>query len=240
LGLTGSNKKLELYKKGFFFTFISIVILMIFIIVFAYDSDESPYATLYSEKSQVQVATAFTKDLKDVYLERVLMSSSHLALDVLLNYTYYNGTPINNPNLRFQELLINGTLFGNPEPLLRNQTLYNWTDKIIKLAGENFRIKTNITFYDISLTQTDPWLLTVSLDVFIMTNYSNIIYEIGGQVSTNISIIGKKDPLLLMYYGMNRTIIDYFPQEWNQTTLIYHIENWSKFSCWLMTSISPV
>ncbi len=211
-------------KKGFFFTFIAIVILMIFIAVFSFDSDESPYGSLYSGKSQIEVANSFTKDLKDVYLKRVLSTSSELAMDSMNNRIYTTRKPIDNVSLRFGELLFNGTLYGIKEPLMENKTLSNWSDKIVRIADESFRIKANITFYSLKIYQTDPWLLTAVLDEYIYVNYSNIIYVVSGQTAANISLVGEDDPLFLMH-GQYRPIVDYFPKQWNTTTLLLHIKN---------------
>jgi hypothetical protein len=211
-------------KKGFFFTFIAIVILMIFIAVYSFDSEDTVYTTLYSGKSQIDVANSFTKDLKDVYLKRVLITSSELAIDSMNNRVYATGKPIDNVSLRFEELIFNGTLYGVKDPLLDDKTLSNWTDKMVTIGDKNFRIKANVSFYSLKVYQTDPWLLTVVLDEYIYVNYSNIIYAVSGQTAANISVVGVDDPLFLMH-GQNRTIREYFPKQWNTSTLLVHIKN---------------
>jgi hypothetical protein len=64
---------LGLAKKGFFFTFISIIVLSIFMVVFSWEPESIEQTTLYSERGAIEVATSFTQDLYHVYLPRVIL-----------------------------------------------------------------------------------------------------------------------------------------------------------------------
>jgi len=215
---------LGLNKRGFFFTFIAIVILSIFIIVFTWTPPDQPHKTLYSEKAKVVVTTTFTKDLKNIYLPRVLFTSGNRAIQAMLYNLSKTDRYIDDADLRMRELLLNGTLYGQPQAIMENYTLNNWTSKIGIMGKTYFRISTNVTFYDVRLIQTDPWIIDLEADVGILTNYSNIMYSIGGVIFANLSVDDLNDPLFAKY-GVDRRIIRSDVTEWNWSTTIDHMDN---------------
>ena len=125
--------------------------------------------TLYSQKAQAKVLTAFTKDLKEVFMKRVIWTSSHRAIESMLAYVEHNDS-IDDVSLRVEELLLNGTLYNHPEPLMYNETLFNWSDQIIDLAWKYFKIKTEITYYGVDIVQLDPWSLIITVDFSSLLN----------------------------------------------------------------------
>lgn len=213
-----------LSKKAFFFTFIALLLTTIFIVLFSSNPALSPRPTIYSDKAKIEVINSITKDLKDVFLPRVMLSSSKIALGILIQHISDNSMPIDDINLRAEELLLNGTLYGAYYPVMANHTLNNWSRKISKITKEHFRIITNITFINIRVYQTDPWKVTFAAEVIIKNNYSDTIYDIQDEILSNISIIGYNDPLFLIH-SQNRSIIRAATVTWNLSETINHIAN---------------
>ncbi len=211
-------------RKGFFFTFLALLLTAIFIMLFSSRPSLSPSPGFSSEKAKIEVTNSITKDLKDVFLPRMMLSSSKIALDILMKNISQSGRPIDDINLRAEELLLNGTLYGVPQPEMANHTLYNWSGKITRLTDEYFRMKTNITFYNVRVYQTAPWKVTFAADVGIVSNYSDIIYDITDEVLSNISILGYDDPMFLLH-GKKRSITMADTETWNLSETIKHIAN---------------
>ncbi len=215
---------MEMKKKGFFFTLIALLVLSICLIIFTYTPAKTPQASLYSQKAKIDVITSFTKDLKDTYLKRVLYNSASHALNIMLKNISESKTPIDNIDLRAKELLFNGSFYNIAHKEMENQTLNYWSDKIKEIAKDHFKITSNITFYDLIIYQEDPWSLLFSVDAIIKANYSEITYDTVINIVINISIINKDDPLFLIH-NENLSIDPVQVEEWNTTTLIYHIKS---------------
>jgi len=218
---------LGLAKKGFFFTFIALLLTSIFIIMFSSNTAVAPRPTLYSEHARIEVIDALTKDLKDVFLPRVMVSSSKQALDLLMQNISESGKPIDDVSLRASELLLYGTLYGVSRPEIANHTLYKWSRNISILAEKHFRMKTNITFSNVRVYQRDPWRITIASDYYIVTNYTDIVYRIQGEIMSNMSITGYQDPLITFYshsYGHNRTIRRALTASFNISETKAHID----------------
>ena len=224
-----NKRKPKFNRKAFFFTFIAIVILSIFIVVFSYKS-EVPYDNFESEKPQIKVVNAFIKDVEEVFLTRVLYTSGSIVLDSFENETEKNGK-VDDVELAAESLLLLGRWpSGTYELKMENHTLLNWSEKLIDLAWDEFKIKLNLTFHEVRVRQYSPWLLSFETDVTIMVNYSEISYIIRDEISINLSIIDRRDPLFIqldhfLNVDNDRIIKKIDINEWNSSTIIDHINN---------------
>ena len=223
------SKKFNLNKKGFFFTFIAIVVLSIFIVVFSYET-EIPYNNFESEKPQIKVVNAFIKDIEEVFLTRVLYSSGLVVLNALENETEYYGK-VDNVEIAAESLLLLGEWpSGTYEPIMENHTLMNWTEKLVGLAWDEFKIKMNLTFHEVRVRQYSPWFLSIETDFTMLVNYSETTYLIGDEISINLSVIGRRDPLFIqldhfLNNDSDRIINKVHIEEWNYSSIIEHIDN---------------
>ena len=208
-------------RKGFYFTFIALLLTGIFIVLFS-TSSVTPKVTLYSEQAQIVTVNAITKDLQDVFLPRIMVSSSKKAMEAIIKNLSNTEQPLDDPSLRFAELLVDGTLYGNPEPLMENSTLTYWTNEIKRIAEEQFMMQLDVVFYDIQVYQTDPWKVTFASRVGIFADQKDIQFEIEDVVRANHSIEGLQDPLFLLH-GSERTVRRAMTQSWNRTEAEKHI-----------------
>lgn len=211
-------------KRGIFFTLIALLVLSIFIVIFTWDPGNTDFNLLYSDRARVQVATSYTHDLKEVFIPRILWSSSELALTAMIDRVSRLGAPIDNVSMRLEEIVMEGTLYGTPVPSIENRTVRNLTEKMMQLARDEFRIYSNITIMDVYIKQDSPWSVVIYADVFIYTNYSDIQYRVPMTVATNRSIIGRLEPFFVLN-NTNRTIKRFMPEEWNTSAIEEHIAN---------------
>jgi hypothetical protein len=210
-------------RRAFFFTFIAFAILSIFIIVFT-STQVSQKSALRSDRSRVDVLNTFTKDLMYVYLPRVLLTSSRTALNCMITDIEGSHVPIDDVDLRMQELLTSGTLRGVAQPAMVNQTLSEWTARIDQLGQKSFRINSTVQFSNIDVSQTDPWTIVVSAQVNVLTNLSDTIYSTGDTLYANISLTGWRDPLFALY-GSSRRISRSPTNLWNEQLFMIHVWN---------------
>jgi len=212
----------QIGKKAFFFTFLAMVLLTIFIVVFTYKPIDMPGTTIYSEQAQIRVLNEFSIDVKDVFLPRALWASTREAINKL-NAEVKNG-PIDDFEFRMTELITEGKYMGVPVPEMENKTLYNYSNKMEQLAWRNFRIRTNISFYTVRVYQENPWSFSVSVENNILNNMSGITYNLNGIIYANISIEGFDDPLFAAN-GLARKIVQTQPAKWNESTIIQQIQD---------------
>ncbi|MEM4267381.1 MAG: hypothetical protein QXK37_00965 [Candidatus Woesearchaeota archaeon] len=206
-------------KRAFFFTFIAIVVISIFVLVFSTAVKPTGVEIQETSRAKVEVIDAYTKELKDVQLPRAITASSRAAIDSMLEYIYVNREYMTNVQTNFSELLLYGTLSGQPYPRMDSKCLKNWSDRVENLSLEVLGIETHILFDGFSIYQTEPFSLQVEADVQIKTNKSSISYNIQKRVQVNMSLIGMLEPVSL-YHDYNRTIMptNITPTGWNVST----------------------
>lgn len=221
------NKRVN--KKGFFFTFIAIVVLSIFMVVFSFKS-EIPYDNFEIQKPQIKVANAFIKDIEEVYLNRVLYTSGIKVLNAMENEIEVNGK-IDDVEIAAESLLLYGEWpLGASEPIMINHTLLNWSDKITTMAWNDFKIKVNLIFHEVRVRQDSPWSISFETDVTIFLNYSETSFLVGEEILVNISLLDRRDPLFIQrshFLGVDsdRLIKKVYIEEWNYSTIINHIDD---------------
>jgi hypothetical protein len=221
-------------KRAFYFTFISFLVLSLFIIMFS-TSQVADTKTQKSDRAKVEVANEFTKDMTSVFLPRILEISSRAAIRTMIDHMYDDEEAVDDVDLRMQELLIDGKYNTWPQPQMTNRTLTYWTDNITRLADEYFRINSTVIFSDFRVTQTEPWSVDVTVRADVFTNLSDTIYVTGKDIYANISIIGMWDPMAARYAKsyptpMNRTIKQSLAANWSDSSFLEHIQtgtyNW--------------
>jgi hypothetical protein len=209
--------------RAFFFTFIAFAILVIFILIFSVTQIPTD-SSVSTDRALVDVANAYSKDLTTVFLPRVMKTSSRTAFETMTDYVATTKNPIDDVNLRMQELLVTGTLYGIPQTRMENQTLTYWTGRIIRLGEQNFRINTTIAFSNTQVLQDDPWTVVVFVQANVLTNASDTLYTTGTTIYSNLSLLGWRDPLFLLN-GKNRMIAKTSSSRWNESLFMLHMWN---------------
>jgi hypothetical protein len=193
-------------KKAFFLTFISILVVSLFVMTFATNINVRTPETSKSSWARVDTLDRYVADVRTLYLDRAVTASSNAAFDAMVLHAQNQRRPLNDVEYNFTELVLYGTLSGTPQPRMRNMTLRNWSDRMQNLSTDAFGFDTNISTGSIILQQISPWQVNVQVDFTVTVNKSEVRYRFARTSDINISIIGKLDPLHALN-GFNRTII---------------------------------
>ena len=202
----------KLNKKGIFFTLVSITLLILLVI--SLTGSHSIQSHNYDAiRAQFNILESHKRNLES-YADNILYVQSKNALKDLVRYTYNDGT-IDNATLRFEELLMNGTLYGETSnaPSMVENGIQNWTNRINDRALDFLQIKSNLSIANPKINQTFPFRVNISADVMIDTAKGNMSYSSKDTYHVSLSIQGLNDPL---YYHnnlentINRTTITNF------------------------------
>ncbi|MFH0929207.1 MAG: hypothetical protein V1818_02500 [Candidatus Aenigmatarchaeota archaeon] len=136
-------------------------------------------------------------------LERFIEINGKRALISAVSKIVVNGTGLDDAQLRLGEMMINGTLYGEPSPLVDESNLVFWQERINEIADRSgfFVEFDNIQIY---VNQSDSFNLLFSVNISI--NISDKIEVMGvlKSISTDVqvSIEGVEDPTFpLNTYG---------------------------------------
>lgn len=185
-------------KKSIFYTISAIALTIVIITTYsAYDTYR------LSEKmdvvqTRIETVNFFIKDV-----ERDIGKGMNIAtFRTLLSFNQFiatNGTFIGNINEGFKESFLNGTINKQSLGLMKDSTFTDWANKISAEANK-VDIKFNFTINDVKINHTDPWTVSVGLNISLnIRDKRNTSYWIRDRYLTNtISIIGLEDPLYIV------------------------------------------
>jgi hypothetical protein len=218
----------KIRKKGMYFTLMTIAFLLVFIFVFMMPQ----YSRLGEKMNVVEMRVGsmndFIEDLKRD-TERGLYISSYRAFMAIEQYVLVNGSFLDDIELRFQEALLNGTVYGANSSLMLGSRFPDWMDNIESEALE-LNIAVNISLHSISLHQKNPWRVHVDANLsFFINDTTGIAYwQRDEYIQTSFSILEFEDPLyIIMSFGRTSNIINITPFEGNYTYNEggWHVEN---------------
>ncbi len=180
-------------KKGFFFTFLAIMLVSILLIIFIKTPAAQSQKQSETVKIKVNLMNDFMLTLKNSYIPRILYFS---AKEVLINFSrtedpsiFQDSTgPANKP------IDVFGTVFADNMSGQLNPLLL----QISTISLSKLNIYSEINMSSFTLVQQDPWTLQVSglYSIYIRSNESDIIFNVTQQnVSVLIPIDGFEDPL---------------------------------------------
>jgi len=144
------------------------------------------------------------------------------ALSVAFNNASDQGVGLDQADLRLKELIENGTLYGNPQGLMENTTLSNWTDKIEEVSLlKGFDV---ILIPEISeIKPYDSFNLMIELEMVINISDRQGVASLNrfAQINQLISIEELSDPLYpLKTGGIGNNLIIKTPYEMEYTQLL--------------------
>jgi hypothetical protein len=223
-------------KKGIFFTFIAIIIMGLFILLYlpktniSIDNDKSALET------RIIALNDYVNELEDIYFEVVLRATTEKALISLIQYI--NQTQLYLPDLQaaFTEVMIYGTIGGTKIDsitglgLMNNNTITNWTSYVANAAEQAYNVNTTIKINKITLNQSNPWKVdtSVNLEIHVLSKEASWNIE-DLNLSTSISIEGMHDPYYLINtngdYGKLIKASGIRYDDWNASKLRWHIRN---------------
>lgn len=152
-------------KKGIFFTFISITMMIIFILVFTPQAEISLQKDTQSARLRISSIDNYVDDLENRYFENALRAATYKTMLSLVFYINSTGAYLANLDSAFSEVLITGNINGVPidsitgKKIMDNSTFTNWSNRIVKTSKETLDVNTTIAVNNVSVYQTAPWAI---------------------------------------------------------------------------------
>lgn len=222
-------------KKGIFFTFIAIIMMAVFILVFIPQADISLQKDTQSIRTRINSIDNYVDDLEDNYFEAVLRATTYKTILSLIFYMNSTGSYLPSLNAAFYEVMVNGTINKIPidsitgKKIMENNTLTDWANRIIGTAQDTLNVNTTIKVNAVSVFQTKPWNIDSMLDVNITVKSSVAEWEKDSIVSTTIGIEGFHDPYYLVNTNgiytnqIKKSTLDF--NQWNLSQVREHLRN---------------
>ena len=214
-------------KKGFF-TLLSVIILGYFLLSISIPTDYKEVDRMNVIKLRVTTMNNFLKSVeRDI--ERSLYISGFRAIIGANEYVVNNGRFLTNPQTAIDELMMQGTLFGNSSLLMENQTMPFWLSKIDNNA-KDLGLSLNIVSSSIEVAQSSPFSIKVTGNFLInLTDTAKKAagFQIQKEISAEVRIEDFEDPLYVVKTNgkIRRTIAPTEFTSWGLANLVVHYNN---------------
>ncbi|MBI2651962.1 hypothetical protein HYX00_00730 [Candidatus Woesearchaeota archaeon] len=227
-------------KKGIFFTFIAITIIAVFTIVFTPQADVSLQKDTQAIRARINSIDNYVDDLEGRYFETALRAATYKAMLSLIFYINETDLYLTDMNSAFYEVMLNGSIL-NPgqghvpidsitkKNITENNTLLNWSNKIIDVAKDTLNVNTSITILNVTVNQTKPWSIDSTLRINFSVKSNVAEWKKNATITTTISIEGFYDPYYLvntngLYTNQIKESSVSFNQ-WNLSKVREHLRN---------------
>lgn len=226
-----SHKK-RLGKKGFAYLLTASILISIILIVYL-----SAYSYKHQDKQDAQSARIhlmndFIKGF-DQDISRATYITAFRTMIALEDSIATTGKFLNNTEESFRETFYYGTVNGSASEIMNESSFETYIAKVNSIANDmGFKNSINVT--NITLTQNDPWHITVGMTALIVINDSNHLasWTFTKQYSTDVPIADLRDPLYSSFTDgkVPNTVREfnksYFVSSTNDTTnLLEHLND---------------
>ena len=185
-------------KKSMFYISAAIALTIVIMVTYSAYSSYRLNDKMESIETRIQSVNFFIRNI-----EKDLNKGIYIAgFRTMLSFNQFittNGTYLDDVNARFKESFLNGTIKGQPLSLMQGTTFTDWASRISQEA-DKLDIKFNFTVDDVKISQTDPWIvdigLNMSFDIRDKRNTSSWIRN--RYLNAKINIIGFEDPLYVV------------------------------------------
>jgi hypothetical protein len=187
-------------KRGMFFTLTALALIGLFIIL----STSKP--TQYQQQHMVVASNRLHS--MNSFIDNIKQDSSYALYTIgfrsvvsSLDHISRTGTYLNDDE-DMEELMLNGTLYNNPQFIMENNTLINWTQKM-QIEAAKIGIELNITLQNLSIQQNDPWHITFSVDLRCQLQDERKLasWDFNLSSTSRIPIEGFEDPVWIVEAG---------------------------------------
>ena len=164
-------------------------------------------------------------------VERVLSIVGKRALIASADHVVTTGNPLDDARKRIRELMENGTLYGVKSDFVRNNTIFNWTQAIERIANKtNFFLNLKIGPIEVKPVDSFHIMFKANLTVNLTERTGRIRIDRFFEKSAIVSIEGLEDPLPpLMTSGLYKQTIKACPYVYNHTfkdeSGTWHLDN---------------
>ncbi|MFH2020347.1 MAG: hypothetical protein ABIJ34_02970 [archaeon] len=226
---------MELSKKGVFFTFIAIFLVVLIISAVATRKSYRYTERTNSISTRIDTLNDFIEDYQKE-VDRELFIGGYRSLISMNAYTRITQGYLTEVSGLFTEILVNGTANGTQMDLMKQEgigaDIESWLVRVNEEANL-LNIHVDVTVNSVSLSHISPWEVDLRLNMtsHIYDNKGIASWEIGNVYSRVFSIQGFEDPLYTIGSGDKMTVLinetpstDFVDDVTNDTTtLISHI-----------------
>ncbi len=237
MGFKCGNKKrlLPMRKKGIFFTFIAMAMMVVFLLVFTPQNDASLQQNTQATATRIETVNNYVNSLEDRYFKTVLKVTTQKTIISLIFYMNETSSYVTNLDSAFFEIMLNGTINKAPidsitrKSIMNDSTLLNWSDRIIKTSKNVLNVNTTIKFINASVSQTSPWSIDSELILNISVKSNVAEWNKTALIAASIDIEGLYDPYYLVNtnraYGTKVKKSGVSFNQWNISHVRVHIRN---------------
>lgn len=146
-------------------------------------------------------------------ISKAMLISLKRALLSCINFIITNNTYLDDSNLRIEEAVFNGTLYGSDAYFMQQNTLTHWKEEIISKGGQ-LGFNTSFNFVSFNISMTDAFNLKIEVDYILNVSEKTNDLRIDKYVkkTEDSSIENLEDPLFpLNTYGRVRRVITKSP-----------------------------
>ena len=152
-------------KRGIFYTIAAIALTIVIIATYSSYNIYRLSDKMDVIQTRIETVNFFIKDVERDISKGVTIATFRTLLS-FNQFIATNGTFIDNINERFKESFLNGTINKQPLGLMKDSTFTDWANKISAEANK-VDIKFNFTINDVKINHTDPWTVSVGLNIKI-------------------------------------------------------------------------
>jgi phosphohistidine swiveling domain-containing protein len=182
--------------KGLFFSLIMLSVALILVELVAIQKGLISFA---GEQLAVEIRINSMNNFYDSIIidcEKALDIISRRAVSAAISNVITNGIGLQNADSSLEELIVNGSINGTEEALMKDATIIDWKNKMEEIGNLN-GFNTNITFQRIKVEPYDSWNLittaTLYIDLSDQRGVANITRVVN--VSKLVPIEGFEDPI---------------------------------------------
>jgi len=225
----------KIKRKGIFFTFISIIIMATFILIFTPQADISLQKDTHAVSARIGSIDSFVSDLESSYFDAVLRATTYKTILSLILYMNSTGSYVPNFDSAFYEVMLTGKINGVPidsvtgRQIMANSTITDWNDRIVNTAKDTLNVNTTIIVTNISVSQAKAWAIESRLDVNYIVKSNVAEWSRKSTITSQISIEGLNDPYYLV--NTNRAYTNQIKKssvevnQWNIAKVREHVRN---------------
>ncbi|MBU0467336.1 MAG: hypothetical protein KJ718_04690 [Nanoarchaeota archaeon] len=181
-----------LNKRGMFFTLLTIVIISIFIVSFAFIPS---FRERKAVEDRVETLNNFVLAVEDD-MPRQLYTSGYRILFIFEREIFETGSVISNLDLKADELFFYGTFEGTSDSLMNGVMFNDTVDNLNLKAG---RVNANVSLGNplFNISQDSPWHVKISLtvDVVIEDETNLVLWDRVQTFNAYVPIETFDDPL---------------------------------------------
>lgn len=217
-----SKKKKRKKSKGVGFSIIVVIIALTLVSFIALQR-----SVAYRQREKLFVE-ARINDINNLYesavrdVNKALEIITRRAIATCISYVITEGEGLDQADFRIEELVLNGTLYGNPKALMENSTLPDWINRI-EQVGNVKGYDIDLVFYDFKIKPYDSWNLLIesklTINITDQQGVASIIRNV--DIEKKVPITGFEDPIYsLNTNGRATNIISKTPYDGNFTILL--------------------